>query len=255
MTKGELSNHIALVTGATGGIGTAICHILASHGCSVSMHYNSDQGAAFKLLWDLKQDYEAEFGSKFCVYKADLADYDQVRDLHTHTIETIGPPTILINNAGTTGSHHFPSTIEEIPIEEFERTWRINCGSAYLLTQLCMPAMEGEGWGRVVFISSVAGFTGGLMGPHYASSKSALHGLVHWTANAYANKGVTVNGVAPALIERTKMLPEQSMELTKRIPMGRLGTPEEVAETVFWMLKTAFVTNKIIGVDGGLFPQ
>jgi 3-oxoacyl-[acyl-carrier protein] reductase len=104
-------------------------------------------------------------------------------------------------------------SIDSVSIDVFESTWRTNCGAAYLLTQLCMPAMEGEGWGRVVFISSVAGFTGGVVGPHYASSKSALHGLVHWLAGAYARRGITVNAVAPALIDGTKMLPGRSGEL------------------------------------------
>ncbi|OCL12229.1 NAD(P)-binding protein, partial [Glonium stellatum] len=85
------------------------------------------------------------------------------------------------------------------------------------------------------------------------SSKSALHGLIHWLSQVYCSKGITVNGVAPALIQETRMLPGSSEELAKKIPMGRLGTPDEVAETVVWMVKTGYVTNKVIGVDGGLF--
>jgi 3-oxoacyl-[acyl-carrier protein] reductase len=80
----------------------------------------------------------------------------------------MGDPTILYNNAGTTLSKHQLVSIDQISIEEFEETWRANCGSAYLLTQLCFPAMETKGWGRVIFCSSVAGFTGGVVGPHYA---------------------------------------------------------------------------------------
>jgi 3-oxoacyl-[acyl-carrier protein] reductase len=152
--------------------------------------------------------------------------------------------------------------------------------------------MEKKGWGRVVFVSSVAGITGGIIGPHYAwvpfcserkdwdglienrSSKSALHGMVHWLANAYAKKGITVNGIAPALIQDTKMLPGSNEELSKsmhnntsminraweltlglEIPIGRLGTPDEIADTISWMVKTGYVTNKVIAVDGGMFPQ
>lgn len=196
-----------------------------------------------------------------------------MRELHEHIVSLLGPPNILVNNAGTYAAKSGVDSVDAVPIEDFERTWRINCGSAYLLTQLCMPAMEGEGWGRVVFISSVAGITGGIIGPHYASSKSALHGLIHWLAMTYARKGVTVNGVAPALIEQTKMLPGTSEELAQstcilvakpgcsianvgvEIPVGRLGTPDEVAETVLWMIKTSYVTNKVIAVDGGMFPQ
>ncbi len=112
----------------------------------------------------------------------------------------MGHPTILFNNAGLTLKSGV-KTLDEISIEDFELTWRANCGSAYLLTQLCLSNMVEKGFGRVIFCSSVAGFTGGVVGPHYASSKSAVHGLVHWLATYYAKTGVTVNGVAPALIE------------------------------------------------------
>jgi 3-oxoacyl-[acyl-carrier protein] reductase len=105
-----------------------------------------------------------------------------------------------------------------------------------------------------------------------SSSKSALHGLVHWLANAYAKKGITVNGIAPALIQDTKMLPGSNDELSKsasamkkcetdraddftEIPIGRLGTPDEIADTILWMINTGYVTNKVIAVDGGMFPQ
>lgn len=184
-----------------------------------------------------------------------MGDYDSVRKLHESVVESIGHPTILINNAGSTGGQSGVKSIEDVSIETFERTWRINCGSAYLLTQLCMPEMEKQGWGRVVFVSSVAGITGGIIGPHYASSKSALHGMVHWIANTYAKKGITVNGIAPALIQDTKMLPGSNEELSKKIPIGRLGTPDEIADTILWMVKTGYVTNKVIAVDGGMFPQ
>ncbi|KAH7113287.1 3-oxoacyl-reductase [Dendryphion nanum] len=252
---GPLSGQIALVTGGTGGIGAAVCRLLASHGCSVALHYNSDQDGAIELLDELKDEYCHVYGSKFVCYGADLGEWEEVRELHEHIVDIVGPPTILINNAGANGGHQNVKSIDTVPIDVFEKTWRINCGSAYLLTQLCMPAMEGEGWGRVIFISSVAGFTGGVVGPHYASSKSALHGLVHWLAGAYAKKGVTVNGIAPALIEGTKMLPGSSEELAQKIPVGRLGVPDEVADTVLWMIKTSYVTNKVVGVDGGMFPQ
>jgi 3-oxoacyl-[acyl-carrier protein] reductase len=83
-------------------------------------------------------------------------------------VDILGPPTILINNAGSTGGQSGVQSVEDVSIEHFEETWRINCGSAYLLTQLCIPDMEKKGWGRVVFVSSVAGITGGIIGPHYA---------------------------------------------------------------------------------------
>lgn len=136
-----------------------------------------------------------------------------------------------------------------------------------------------------MFNSSVAGITGGVVGGHYASSKAAVHGLVHWLAGSVAKKGITVNAVAPALIEDTAMLPSGGEELAKsklivhlsmclvsssigmaswlgcleyllicgyRDPVGRFGRPEEIADTVLWMVKNAYVTNKVIAVDGGM---
>jgi 3-oxoacyl-[acyl-carrier protein] reductase len=107
-------------------------------------------------------------------------------------------------------------------MDAFETTWRINTGSGILLTQLCLPHMEEQGWGRVIFCSSVAGFTGGIVGPHYASSKSALHGFVHWLAGNVAKKGITVNAVAPALIGGTVMMGDGE-EVEQRAAQSKLG--------------------------------
>ncbi|KAE9366776.1 NAD(P)-binding protein [Stipitochalara longipes BDJ] len=245
----DLSPHLALVTGASGGIGKATCQALASMGCSIAVHYHSSTSVAEELVKELKAK-----GVRAEAFKADLTKYDEVRSLHAAVVKSLGNPTILFNNAGLTLKSGIKS-ITEISIDEFEHTWRANCGSAFLMTQLCLPEMEKGGWGRVIFCSSVAGFNGGVVGPHYASSKSALHGLVHWLASAYAKSGVTVNGVAPALIQDTTMLPGSNEELAKKIPIGRLGYPVEVAETVVWMVKTAYVTNKVVSVDGGFFVQ
>ncbi|KAF2085496.1 putative short-chain dehydrogenase/reductase [Saccharata proteae CBS 121410] len=245
----DLRPHLALITGASGGIGRATSLALADMGCSIAVHYHSNGEKANELVGKLR-----EKGVRAEKFGADLTDYAQVRSLHASVVQSLGHPTILYNNAGLTLKHGIKS-ISEISIEEFETTWRANCGSAFLMTQLCLPAMEERGWGRVVFCSSVAGFNGGVVGPHYASSKSALHGLVHWLAAACSTSGITVNGVAPALIQETAMLPGSSEELSKKIPIGRLGFPEEVAETVVWMVKTGYVTNKVIAVDGGFFVQ
>ncbi|KAB2578584.1 Short-chain dehydrogenase/reductase SDR [Lasiodiplodia theobromae] len=242
----DLSSHLALVTGASGGIGKATCLALAEKGCSIAAHYYSNSDAANALVDQLKAK-----GVKAQAFQADLSSYDEVRKLHASVSSELGAPTILFNNAGSTLSKHGLRSASEISIEDFELTWRSNCGSAFLLTQLCLPDMEKAGWGRVIFCSSVAGLNGGVVGPHYASSKSALHGLIHWLAGAYAAKGITVNGVAPALIQDTTMLPGANEELAKKLPVGRLGRPEEIAETVMWMVKTGYVTNKIITVDGG----
>ncbi|KAK3078848.1 hypothetical protein LTS18_006477 [Coniosporium uncinatum] len=250
MTSPDLKGRLALVTGASGGIGRATCLALADLGCSIAAHYFSNEEKARSLVQEIEKR-----GVKAEAFKADLGDYDEVRALHTSVTRALGAPAILFNNAGTTLSKSNLPSISDLSVSDFERTWRTNCGSAFLLTQLCLPDMETSAWGRVIFCSSVAAFTGGIVGPHYASSKSALHGLIHWLAGAYAKKGVTVNGVAPALIEGTAMLPGATAELEGKVPVGRLGRPEEVAETVVWMVRTGYVTNKVVAVDGGMFVQ
>ncbi|KIX03838.1 uncharacterized protein Z518_07391 [Rhinocladiella mackenziei CBS 650.93] len=245
----DLSSHLALITGATGGIGHATSLALARLGCSIAVHYNTASDTAESIVSILKS-----MGVRASAFRANLSSYAETRNLHASVVREMGHPTILFNNAGLTMGKSGVKDISEITVEEFEETWRANCGTSFLLTQLCVPPMVEKGWGRVIFCSSVAAFTGGVVGPHYASSKSAMHGLVHWLANAYASKGITVNGVAPALIEGTKMLPG-SQELAARVPVGRLGKPEEIAETVIWIVRTAYVHNKVVAVDGGMFIQ
>ncbi len=162
MLDTSLQGRLALVTGATGGIGLATCHALASYGCSIAVHYHSAAPTAQSLVTDRRAK-----GVKAESFQADLREYDSVRCLHKDVTQVMGAPTILFNNAGITMKHGVKD-ISEVSIEMFEQTWRANCGSSFLLTQLCLPEMEKAGWGRAIFCSSVAGFTGGVVGPHYA---------------------------------------------------------------------------------------
>lgn len=142
--------------------------------------------------------------------------------------------------------------------EVFEQTWRVNTLSAYQLTRLVAPGMAAAGFGRVVYNSSVAGLTGGVVGAHYASSKSALHGMLHYLSPRLAASGVTLNAVAPALIEGTTMLPgggEGDAELKAKIPVGRLGRPDEIAGVVCLMVENGYINNKVWAVDGGWVPR
>lgn len=162
MLEKDLNGRLALATGATGGIGRATCHALASIGCDVAVHYHTAALTAQDLAAELRVK-----GVKATCFQADLRQYDGVRELHKQVTNIMGAPSILFNNAGITMKHGVKD-ISEVSVEMFEDTWRANCGSAFLLTQLCLPEMEELGWGRVIFCSSVAGFTGGVVGPHYA---------------------------------------------------------------------------------------
>jgi len=248
----SVQGKLALITGASGGIGQATAIALAIRGCSIAVHYNSARAAADDLVAELSK----LSGVRAHAFQADLGDYDSVRAMHAAVVATLGNPDILFNNAGTTGTVVGKrGDIESVTLDDFEKTWKINTGSSFLLTQLCVPHMVSQKYGRIVFCSSVAAGIGGVIGPHYASSKSALHGLVHWLAVRYAKDGITCNAVAPALIEDTTMFSNPSDEIRNTIPIGRLGKPHEVASVVEMLVTNDYLTNKIMVVDGGLTPS
>jgi len=202
----------ALITGATGGIGRATALAFAREGYNLALHYNTASDKVPSLLSAL---HSIAPSIHIETFQADLADPATVRSLHASVVSKLSDPTILFLNAGTTSGISGVKDIADVSLEIFEATWRVNTASPFLLTQLCLPAMLAAGRGRVVFNSSVAGLTGGVVGPHYASSKAGVHGLVHWLAANVAGRGVTVNAVAPALIEETGMLPAGGEELAK----------------------------------------
>jgi 3-oxoacyl-[acyl-carrier protein] reductase len=139
--------------------------------------------------------------------------------------------------------------------EDFDRMLAINLRAPFLLARRVLPGMRERGYGRILFTSSVAAFTGGVVGPHYAASKAGLHGLTHFLANRVAADGVTINAIAPALIEDTGMLPGDPDELAKSVPAGRLGRSDEVADLMLAILRNGYMTNQIVGLDGGMYPR
>ncbi|KXT11299.1 hypothetical protein AC579_1666 [Pseudocercospora musae] len=253
------SHKLVLITGATGAIGRATAVAFAKAGkYNLALHYaTANEATREKLLSAIGDVLPAVID--VALFQSDLSSFEGVRRLHREVVEGFGRGIdILFLNAGITGGKTNPTCLNDIPIGIFEDVWRMNCAGPILLTQLCAPRMEQQGWGRVVFNSSIAAFTGGGVGPHYASSKSAIHGFVHWFGANVAGKGVTVNAVAPALIDDAAMLGEMDeggkKKMTEKIPVGRLGRPEEVAETVLWLVSTGYMTRKIIPVDGGYHP-
>ncbi|ESK95402.1 3-ketoacyl-acyl carrier protein reductase [Moniliophthora roreri MCA 2997] len=248
-TAMSLKGKVALITGCTGGIGSATALSLARQGASIAVHYGTASEKANALVEQLKA---AQEGVHAAIFQADLSDFDSVRRLHEQVVEQLGHPDILFNNAGATGKIIGKmGDIQDANIDEFERIWRLNTASSYLLTQLCIPHMVEQKYGRIVFCSSVAAGTGGVIGPHYASSKSALHGLLHWVASRYAKDGITCNAVAPALIIETGMVANPTEEMKNMIPVGRLGVPNEIASIVELLVTNAYMTNKIVVADGG----
>ncbi|HUL00730.1 MAG TPA: SDR family oxidoreductase, partial [Nitrospirota bacterium] len=140
----------------------------------------------------------------------------------------------------------------EIDEVSWDRVLNINLKSMFLVTQTVIPEMRSQGWGRIVNISSTAAQVGGIVGPHYAASKAGVIGLSHYYAQALAKDGITVNAVAPALIE-TDMLAGLSQARPDLIPLGRFGTVNEVSDTVIMIVQNGFITGQTINVNGGRY--
>ncbi|HEY3088267.1 MAG TPA: SDR family NAD(P)-dependent oxidoreductase [Jatrophihabitantaceae bacterium] len=143
-------------------------------------------------------------------------------------------------------------SLEEVDTAMWQPTLAVNLTSPFVLASRVLPGMAERGFGRVLFVSSVASFTGGIVGPHYAASKSGLHGMVYGMANRYAASGVTVNAIAPALVVTGMIAADQD---TSAIPVGRLGSVEEVVQIALVMLTNAYLTGKVYLLDGGLRTQ
>ncbi|KAF8260049.1 NAD-binding protein [Lactarius quietus] len=246
-----IQGKLALITGASGGIGKATARLFAARGVHLALHYYTEHDVANALVEELRP-----FGVRVAVFSADLADFDATRAMYKRVVEELGHPDILYSNAAMAGTMlGIKGRVQDVSIEEFERSWRVNAGSPFLLTQLCVPHMEEQGYGRIVFCSSIATATGGVVGPHYASSKSAIHGIMHWIARQYSKKGITCNAVAPALIANTVMFSEPTAAHRDLVPVGRFGQPEEVAQVVELLVTNSYMTDKIVTCDGGMIPS
>ena len=160
----------------------------------------------------------------------------------------LGSVTILVNNAGIAK----PQAIEDITENDFEHVLRVNLTSMFLVTQRFLPAMRAAQFGRIVNLSSVAAQVGGVVGPHYAASKAGMIGMTHAYANLLVKEGITVNAIAPALIE-TEMVTNNLNATAARIPLGRFGRPGEVASVAVMLAANGYITGQTINVNGGWY--
>jgi 3-oxoacyl-[acyl-carrier protein] reductase len=240
----DLTGRVALVTGASGGIGSSLAQALGAAGCDVAVHYSGNADAAERVAEAVRAT-----GARACTLQADLADADATARLVDETDEHLGPVDVLVPNAGIGGR---VQSLDEVDLPTWQRTLAVNLTSPFVLCSRVVPGMAERGFGRVLLVSSVAAFTGGVVGPHYAASKSGLHGLLYWLAARYADRGVTLNAIAPALVVSGMVDEDQDTSL---IPVGRLGRPEEVTELAMAMLSNAYVTGKVYLLDGGMRPQ
>ena len=238
----------SLVTGGSRGIGRAIALHLARDGHDVAVGYATGADAAEAVAREIRS-----LGRRALAVGADLADPTAPDPLVDAVEAELGPVEVLVANAGvnTPGRR-----VEEIDLAEWDRLHAVNLRAPFLVARRVLPRMVERGFGRIVLLSSVAAYTGGIIGAHYASSKAGLHGLAHSLAQQAAGSGVTVNVIAPALIDSDMLAadPDARARLAASIPVGRLGTADEVADLVAAIVRNAYLTGQSILLDGGLHP-
>jgi len=244
MTGSPLGGRVALVTGASRGIGRACALALAADGARVAAGFLQDKDGAFETLAACGE------GGGIAV-QVDVRDPERVQAAFDEIERELGTVEILVNNAGATRDRLLMRMSEQ----DWEEIVQTNLSGVFRCTRRAIPGMIRNRWGRVVSIGSVAGTLGNPGQANYAAAKAGVVGFTRALAREVASKGITANVVVPGLIatDMTGELKEASREaLLGRIPMGRAGTPEEVAEAVCFCARASYVTGQTITVDGGL---
>ena len=239
--KPDLTGRIALVTGASRGIGAAIALAFAEAGAAVAVNYRERADEAEAVVAKIR-----DIGGRAVAIAADVSQAAAVARMVDHAASALGPVDILVNNAGMA----LVRGIDDLTEDDFDATIAVNLKSAFLCTQAVVPAMRAKKWGRIVNISSGAARGAGAIGVHYNASKAGMEGLTRGYAARLVKEGITVNAVAPSLIE-TDMMRGRS-DLARNIPLGRLGQPSEVAQAVLMVLGNDYMTGQTIILNGGM---
>jgi len=238
----SLNNRVALVTGGSRGIGRAIAVSLAEAGASVAVNYREKAAEARNVAETIRGA-----GGRAMAVGADVSQAAEVAAMMAAVERDLGPVDVLINNAGI----GLVRTVDDLTEDDFDRTIAVNLKSVFLCTQAVVPGMRVRKWGRIVNISSGAARGAGGVGPHYNASKAGMEGMTRGYAARLVKDGITVNAVAPSLIE-TDMVRSGVASSPARIPLGRFGTPEECAQAVLMVIGNAYMTGQTVALSGGM---
>jgi 3-oxoacyl-[acyl-carrier protein] reductase len=239
----SLTGKIALVTGASRGIGAAVALSLAGAGADIAVNFRSRSEEAEKVCAGIRK-----LGRRALPIQADVSQSDRVKEMVAQVERELGTVNILVNNAGMARQ----IKLEDIAVADWDEHINVNLKSAFLVTQAVLPQMRAQRWGRIINISSTAAQTGGLVGPHYAASKAGMLGLTHSYAALLAKEGITANTVCLALVE-TDMLRSNPRATSSVIPIGRFGNVDEVASVVLMLAENAYMTGQTVNPNGGWY--
>ena len=240
---------LALVTGASRGIGRAIAIELAKNNFDVAINFNNSEEPAKNLRDEIKT-----LGVKAEIFKADVSDYNQVSELFKNIKEYFNEAvSVLVNNAGVTRD----TLLMRMKPEDWQTVINTNLNAAFYCTREAIRDMAKARYGRIINIASVVGLTGNAGQANYAASKAGIIGFTKSIAREYANRGVTANAIAPGFIETdmTEILkPDVKEGILKSIPVGSIGKPEDVAKAVLFFAgeTSSYITGQVLAVDGGM---
>ena len=244
----NLDGQVALVTGSSRGIGAVIARRLAQAGARVALNYNANLQAATEVMRTITAD-----GGDAIIIAGDVSDQTGAQETIKTVINRFGRIDILINNAGI----HRDRLLLRMTPADFDEVLQVNLRGAFLCTRYVMPHLIRQHYGRVINISSVVGLTGNPGQANYAAAKAGLIGFTKAVAREVASRNVTVNAVAPGYIATgmvEDLSEEQRNQILERIPMGRFGTSQDVAETILFLSGkgAGYLTGQVLTIDGGL---
>ena len=243
-----LNDKVAIVTGSSRGLGRAFVRELADHGCKVVINYFQSKEAGEQLLAELKDK-----GQEAICVQAGVAHPDDVQNLIDVAVKEFGGIDILINNAGVKRDR----TIRRMSVEEWREVLATDLDSVFYCTYAALPHMIERGGGRIVNTSSIVGQMGNLGQSNYAAAKAGIVGFTKSAAQEFARHNITVNALCPGFIETemvTSLTDEVRQALLAKIPLGRFGTPEEVARLCrFLVTEGEYITGAQININGGMY--
>ena len=239
---------VALVTGGSGGIGSAVCKELAEQGFALLIHYIGDSTPADQLVEELRAA-----GTVAETYLADVSDEAQVEAMFADIMSDKGRIDVVVNNAGITRD----GLVLRMKLEDWQKVLDVNLTGAFLVSRAAAKVMLKQRSGKIINVSSVVGIGGNAGQANYAASKAGLIGFTKSLAKELATRGITCNAVAPGFIETamTAVLPEEARQMfLSRIPLGRPGTPLDVAKAIGFLAspKADYITGQVLRIDGGM---
>lgn len=246
----DLAGTVAVITGASRGLGRAIAEELGGGGARLVVNYSRSKEPAEELVGKL-----SERGVEAVVVGADVSDPEQAANLVEQAVESFGRIDVLVNNAGI----NVDRSIKKLSVEDWDKVVKVDLSSCWYTTHAALPHMIEQGGGKIINMSSFVGQAGNFGQANYAAAKSGILGFTKTAALELARHNITVNAICPGFIETDMVasIPEETREkLLKRVPLGRFGQPQEIARAVRFLIEDGdYITGSALDINGGIYMR